>query len=178
MDAAAAAAANVNAAPQHVAISWLAVTTLFMTGMFLGHRAFCHPSITVDEATNLLRAAQKSITVTRYYPTTVIQAPTRTVTYTITSTSYFPWSRAAELGPKLRQLVGDLPWDTIDRILQCYIAFVMVYLVFHFWSNLRGRNPIRRLAVATRSRQERIRKRPERLGSWSISTDDVLDLPY
>ena len=175
--AAAAAAANANAAPEH-AISWLAITTLVMTGIFFGHRALCRPSISLDEASNLLRAAQKSVTITRYHPTTVLQAPTRTVTHTVTTTSYFPWHRAADLGPQLRQLVGYISWDFVEKILKGYLVFAAMYLVVTLWLRLRGKNPEYRLAAARRSRQERIRKRSEALGQWSVSTDDILDLPY
>jgi hypothetical protein len=176
MDAAAAAAAA-NAAPEH-AISWLAITTLVVTSVVLGHRGLCRSAISLDEASNLLRAAQKTVTVTRYNPTTVLQAPTRTITRTITTSTFYPWSVAVDLRPQFRTLAIAMPWKLVAHVVVAYLAFVLVCLGAAWCLRLQERNHERRLAVAKRLRLDRIRKRPELLGSWSVSTDDILDLPY
>ena len=79
------------------------------------------------------------------------------------------------MGWKLLEILEN---DNVRRFLKAYIAFAIAYVVIGLFLRLKARNPVRRLAAFTRSRQERIRKRPERFGSWSISTDDILNLPY
>src|SRR5215469_4288196 len=177
MDAAAAANVAANANPENT-LSWLAVTTLVVVGMFLGHRALCRHIISVDEATNLLRAAQNTITVTRYNPTTVFQAPTRTITRTTATTATKSWSEIVHLSPQFRVLAAAVPWKLMAHVVVVYLVFVFMCLGSAWWLRMKAANLDRRLAAVRRLHLDRIRKRPEGLGSWSVSTDDILDLPY
>jgi len=162
--------ANANAAPEQ-ALSWLAVTTLVVAGIFLGRRALCRPSVSLEQFTDLMRAAQETVTVTRYHPTIVIHAPARTITH-------FSWSHAVELGPQVRQLAASVPWKFVAHLVVGYLGLVLLCLGVAWWLRRKGRNPDQRLASARPLCLNRIRKRPEGLGPWSVSTDDILDLPY